>query len=71
MRKLENRKGSIPSAITPIRAGAADCDAYAWLVESQLQEGSQGVWVNGTTAGRRRDAGRERARRLTSNGQSA
>jgi 4-hydroxy-tetrahydrodipicolinate synthase len=47
---LNNIKGSIPPLITPFRGNVVDYDAYASLVERQVQEGSHGVLVNGTTA---------------------
>jgi 4-hydroxy-tetrahydrodipicolinate synthase len=43
-------KGSIPPLITPFRSGEVDYDAYAGLVEFQVQQGSHGILVNGTTA---------------------
>jgi 4-hydroxy-tetrahydrodipicolinate synthase len=43
-------KGSIPPLITPFRNGEVDYDAYAGLVEFQVQQGSHGILVNGTTA---------------------
>jgi 4-hydroxy-tetrahydrodipicolinate synthase len=43
-------KGSIPPLVTPFKNGAVDYDAYARLVGRQIQEGSHGVLVNGTSA---------------------
>ncbi len=43
-------KGSIPPLITPFKAGEVDTDAYARLVEFQIEGGSHGVLVNGTTS---------------------
>jgi len=43
-------KGSIPPLITPLRDGTVDYDAYARLVEFQIENGSHGVLVNGTTS---------------------
>lgn len=43
-------RGSYPPLITPFRDGAVDYDGYARLVERQIQEGSQGILVNGTTS---------------------
>jgi 4-hydroxy-tetrahydrodipicolinate synthase len=43
-------KGSIPPLITPFHNGEVDYDAYAALVEFQVQQGSHGILVNGTTA---------------------
>lgn len=42
--------GSIPPLVTPFRGDRVDEDAYAALVERQIQEGSHGILVNGTTA---------------------
>jgi len=43
-------KGSIPPLVTPFRSGEVDYDAYAQLVEFQIENGSHGILVNGTTA---------------------
>jgi 4-hydroxy-tetrahydrodipicolinate synthase len=43
-------RGSIPPLVTPFRKGAVDYDAYARLVAFQIDSGSHGVLVNGTTA---------------------
>lgn len=48
--RLDRLKGSIPPLITPFRGGAVDYDAYAKLVGFQIQNGSHGILVNGTTA---------------------
>jgi 4-hydroxy-tetrahydrodipicolinate synthase len=48
--RLDRLKGSIPPLVTPFRKGAVDYDAYARLVTFQIQNGSHGVLVNGTTA---------------------
>lgn len=42
--------GSMPPLITPFRGTAVDEKTYASLVERQVQEGSHGVLVNGTSA---------------------
>jgi 4-hydroxy-tetrahydrodipicolinate synthase len=47
--RLDRLKGSIPPLVTPFRRGAVDYDAYARLVAFQIQNGSHGVLVNGTT----------------------
>jgi 4-hydroxy-tetrahydrodipicolinate synthase len=47
---LDRLKGSIPPLVTPFRGGAVDYEAYAKLVAFQIQNGSHGVLVNGTTA---------------------
>ena len=49
-RTVDRLKGSIPPLVTPFKDGAVDYDAYARLVEFQVEEGSHGVLVNGTTA---------------------
>lgn len=43
-------RGSIPPVITPFRNGAVDYDAYAGLMEYQVEQGSHGVLVNGTSS---------------------
>lgn len=50
MTDLARIKGSIPPIITPIANGEVDYDAYAGLVQYQLDNGSHGILVNGTTA---------------------
>ena len=50
MGNLAKLKGSIPPIVTPIKGGSVDYDAYARLVEFQVNEGSHGILVNGTTA---------------------
>jgi 4-hydroxy-tetrahydrodipicolinate synthase len=50
MSRLEAVKGSIPPVITPFRNGAVDYEAYAGLINFQVEEGSHGILVNGTTA---------------------
>ena len=47
---LSRLKGSIPPLVTPLREGAVDLDAYTRLVEFQIENGSHGILVNGTTA---------------------
>ena len=47
---LSRLRGSIPPLITPFREGKVDNDAYAAMVEFQIQEGSHGILVNGTTS---------------------
>jgi 4-hydroxy-tetrahydrodipicolinate synthase len=51
-RKADTAKlrGSIPPLITPFKNGDVDYDAYAALVDFQIEEGSHGILVNGTTA---------------------
>jgi 4-hydroxy-tetrahydrodipicolinate synthase len=48
--EFDRIRGSIPPVITPFRGDDVDFDAYASLVERQINEGSHGVLVNGTTA---------------------
>jgi len=43
-------KGSIPPIITPFRNDEVDYAAYAGLVNFQIEQGSHGILVNGTTA---------------------
>ena len=50
MGNLAKLKGSIPPIVTPIKEGSVDYDAYSRLVEFQVNEGSHGILVNGTTA---------------------
>ncbi|HEY8520309.1 MAG TPA: 4-hydroxy-tetrahydrodipicolinate synthase [Gammaproteobacteria bacterium] len=50
MTGLARLRGSIPPLITPFADGEVDYDAYARLVEHQVQQGSHGILVNGTTA---------------------
>lgn len=47
---MDRIKGSIPPVVTPFRGNDVDYDTYARLVERQVNEGSHGVLVNGTTA---------------------
>jgi 4-hydroxy-tetrahydrodipicolinate synthase len=48
--KLATLRGSIPPLITPFKKGAVDYDRYAELVRFQIEQGSHGILVNGTTA---------------------
>ncbi len=50
MSSLAALKGSIPPIVTPFRQGEVDYDTYARLVEFQVDNGSHGVLVNGTTS---------------------
>ncbi len=43
-------RGSFPPLITPFRNGEVDYDTYARLVSFQIQNGSHGILVNGTSA---------------------
>jgi 4-hydroxy-tetrahydrodipicolinate synthase len=43
-------RGSIPPLITPFKRGEVDYEKYAELVSYQIEQGSHGILVNGTTA---------------------
>jgi 4-hydroxy-tetrahydrodipicolinate synthase len=43
-------RGSIPPLVTPFKKGAVDYDKYAELVNFQIEQGSHGILVNGTTS---------------------
>lgn len=43
-------RGSIPPVVTPFRRGAVDYEAYAGLIAYQVEHGSHGVLVNGTSS---------------------
>ena len=47
---LEKLKGSMPPLITPFKGGEVDYDTYASLVKLQIERGSHGILVNGTTS---------------------
>lgn len=47
---LDELRGSIPPLVTPFADGEVDYAAYARLVEFQIEQGSHGILVNGTTA---------------------
>ena len=51
MRALNNSflRGSFPPLVTPFRSGKVDYNKFAELVERQVQQGSHGVVVAGTT----------------------
>ena len=42
--------GSYPPITTPFRDGKVDLDTYAKLLEFQVQNGTHGIVVNGTTS---------------------
>jgi 4-hydroxy-tetrahydrodipicolinate synthase len=46
---LDRLKGSIPPLVTPFREGEVDYAAYARLVAYQIESGTHGILVNGTT----------------------
>jgi 4-hydroxy-tetrahydrodipicolinate synthase len=43
-------RGSIPPLVTPFSRGDVDYDAYVRLIEFQIENGTDGILVNGTTA---------------------
>jgi 4-hydroxy-tetrahydrodipicolinate synthase len=47
---LDRLKGSIPPLITPFKNGEVDYAAYEHLIRFQIENGSHGILVNGTTA---------------------
>ena len=47
---LDKLKGSMPPLITPFKGGEVDFDTYASLVKFQIEKGSHGILVNGTTS---------------------
>lgn len=47
---LDRLKGSIPPLLTPFKNGEVDYDTYARLMQMQIDEGSHGILVNGTTS---------------------
>jgi len=47
---LDQLRGSVPPLVTPFKNGAVDYDAYEHLVALQLEKGSHGILVNGTTS---------------------
>ena len=47
---IQQLKGSIPPLITPFRNGEIDLESYARLVNFQVEHGSHGILVNGTTS---------------------
>ena len=49
---VEQLKGSIPPLITPFRNGEIDLEGYAGLVNFQVEQGSHGILVSGTTSER-------------------
>ncbi len=42
-------RGSYPPLVTPLRDGEVDYETYARLIERQIEGGSHGIVVNGTT----------------------
>jgi 4-hydroxy-tetrahydrodipicolinate synthase len=47
---LSRLRGSIPPLITPFKEGEVDYDAYARLVAFQMERGTHGILVNGTSS---------------------
>ena len=47
---LSRLKGSIPPVVTPFKDGEVDYDAYARLVAFQIERGTHGILVNGTSS---------------------
>jgi 4-hydroxy-tetrahydrodipicolinate synthase len=47
---LEGLRGSISPLVTPFRNGEVDYDAYARLIDFQIENGAHGILVNGTTS---------------------
>jgi 4-hydroxy-tetrahydrodipicolinate synthase len=47
---LDRLRGSFPPLVTPFRNGEVDYDAYARLIAFQIENGTHGVLVNGTTS---------------------
>ncbi len=48
--ELNRLKGSIPPLVTPFKQGEVDYDAYARLVAFQIERGTHGILVNGTSS---------------------
>jgi 4-hydroxy-tetrahydrodipicolinate synthase len=47
---IDRLAGSMPPLVTPFKRGEIDCETYARLVEFQIENGSHGIVVNGTTS---------------------
>jgi 4-hydroxy-tetrahydrodipicolinate synthase len=47
---LDRLRGSVPPLVTPFRSGEVDYDAYARLIDFQIENGTHGIVVNGTTS---------------------
>ena len=47
---MDRLRGSFPPLITPFADGEIDYDAYRSLIEFQIENGSHGILVNGTSA---------------------
>jgi len=48
--ELSRLKGSIPPIVTPFRNGAVDYEAYTRLIAFQIERGTHGILVNGTSS---------------------
>jgi 4-hydroxy-tetrahydrodipicolinate synthase len=49
IKSVAHLKGSVPPIVTPFRNGAVDYGTYVRLIEFQIENGSSGVLVNGTS----------------------
>src|ERR1700733_6003818 len=47
---IDRLRGSVPPLVTPFKNGDVDYEAYARLVAMQIDKGSHGIVVNGTTS---------------------
>lgn len=47
---IDRLKGSIPPLVTPFKNGEVDYDTYARLVAFQIENGTHGILVNGTSS---------------------
>ena len=47
---IDDLRGSIPPLVTPFKNGEVDYAAYVSLVAMQIEKGSHGILVNGTTS---------------------
>lgn len=54
-------RGSLPPIVTPFRDERLDLDTYRALIEFQIEAGSHGIVVNGTTGEPSTLAAQERA----------
>lgn len=50
MNSADKLRGSFPPLITPFAGGKVDYDTYRSLIEFQIESGSHGILVNGTSA---------------------
>ena len=47
---IDKLRGSVPPLVTPFKNGEVDYDTYANLVAMQVEKGSHGILVNGTSS---------------------